>query len=602
MRCVYIAYGKEVYLNHSMNINRFITISSMSYKTLQTTYPEGKQPVIMNFEDDKFARKSIYGGRCYPQKQLFKSSDVNDSLKSGMVASYDSIKDYLFDADVVSLYPYCLTKEYPSGPHKVIVNEFLLDTYLDLIRARKEIGTVKFYLIECNLTPNTSLFTSVLPSRNENGNLVYELFPIKRQVYTNIDIEMALDHGYTIDKIYKMITWSASYNWFKIYIDKCFALKAKAEKDSASYSVCKLMANAIYGYTLKKNIITKTKIITTIEELENIRIDHVIKDFIIMGNDRILCSYEVCDITELDKCVKTPAYLGAFCLAYSRQHMSSFLDICHSYYDKNFSFYRTDTDSLILHARCLPLLIKAKVIGKDLGMLDFDLNSQDNSTPSKSIAAKIIRFCEPFPKVYCCEYVNKYDTVVKKGKDKGKITCPKNIVNTHTRAKGFIRSAKKLMQYEDFENLLIKSKSDKIDEQLIDDAFNKIKKQRLIYDDYKNVIGSLDFVGGLCSYTAEKFRRNVFSQKLVDAGKHSTVEIIKATRCLGNNEWCKRTQLYDNEYTSLPKGYKFDIYCPSSNDELYDKPLLFSYPQKNILKQKFIQMKKNVFVQKDNKY
>jgi hypothetical protein len=206
-------------------------------------------------------------------------------------------------------------------------------------------------------------------------------------------------------------------------------------------------------------------------------------------------------------------------------------------------------------------------------MLDFDIRSVDPSYENDiSKPGKIIRFIEPFPKVYICQYVNQFDAVVKKGKDKGKVKSMANTVYNHIRAKGFIRSASKMLEYDDFINLLVKSKTDSIDEKVIDDAFNQSKKPREILDNFKNKIGSLDFTGNLCSYSQEKFRRNVFSQKLVDAGKHSTIEIIQQSRCLGKNEWCKRNQSYDSEFTSYPKGYKY-VFCKGSS-EPHDKDLL----------------------------
>ena len=68
-----------------------------------------------------------------------------------------------------------------------------------------------------------------------------------------------------------------------------------------------------------------------------------------------------------------PVYLSAQILANSRVYMSRIYRLLNAYRDPNFAIYYTDTDSLVLHARCLPILIKENLIGNDLGQLSCDL-------------------------------------------------------------------------------------------------------------------------------------------------------------------------------------------------------------------------------------
>ncbi len=69
-----------------------------------------------------------------------------------------------------------------------------------------------------------------------------------------------------------------------------------------------------------------------------------------------------------------PIDLSGQILAYSRVYMSRILRALNAYHDPLYSFYYTDTDSLILHARCLPILKRCGLLGSGLGQLSCDLS------------------------------------------------------------------------------------------------------------------------------------------------------------------------------------------------------------------------------------
>ena len=66
-----------------------------------------------NPEQEKFFRESIYGGRTYKYKHSFTSSQREAFMKNKI--SFEGIDDYLIDADVNSLYPAAMMKEFPIG-------------------------------------------------------------------------------------------------------------------------------------------------------------------------------------------------------------------------------------------------------------------------------------------------------------------------------------------------------------------------------------------------------------------------------------------------------------------------------------------------------
>lgn len=86
-----------------------------------------------------------------------------------------------------------------------------------------------------------------------------------------------------------------------------------------------------------------------------------------------------------------PTQIGGMILAYSRQYMNQFIEKLNGFKDINATFYRTDTDSLIIHWEHAKLLLAD--LGSNLGDLDFD------------IKGKILKYYEIGPKCYACEYM-----------------------------------------------------------------------------------------------------------------------------------------------------------------------------------------------------
>jgi hypothetical protein len=206
---LYNKINDDMFQSESVNICDFLTTSHCAYTLWAESYLD--QPVyIPTPKQDDFIRQSVYGGRCYKNKNRFTSAQY-DAVKNGTLTDVEQIDDYMVYLDVVSLYPTSMLNEYPVGTP--------LDTteYVD--------GKLGIYKI--NYKPNKKLLTPVLP-RRENNALKWDLLD-GTGVYTSVDIENAKRNGYEIEVEYGMY-WEEKATVFKDYIDRFYQKKQNSVK------------------------------------------------------------------------------------------------------------------------------------------------------------------------------------------------------------------------------------------------------------------------------------------------------------------------------------------------------------------------------------
>ena len=103
MKEIYSKYADFVFKKFNVNVKKFMTMSAISYYIWRNTIKDNIKCLPKKIDD--FVRKSIYGGRCYPQKQLFESKD-------------NGINDYLMCLDINSQYPTVMSNNlYPIGDY-----------------------------------------------------------------------------------------------------------------------------------------------------------------------------------------------------------------------------------------------------------------------------------------------------------------------------------------------------------------------------------------------------------------------------------------------------------------------------------------------------
>lgn len=508
MRELYKIYAKSVWDDWSLNINKYITLSSMAFKAWKTMLSAEQKVKLLDYETDCFVRRSIYGGRCYPQKQYFESKGEGD---------------YLLDIDVVSLYPTAMGKPtleksesalYPTGEHAWIYTPIKLDQIRDVTNKLSYIDHIKYFIAECDIETNKKLVTPAIPRRDDKGFLQWDLHDIQKGVYTSVDLIRAVNHGYKITKIHRLVKWNKSTDLYSNYIEKCFELKKKAKKDTPQYTIAKLMMNALYGKMIQAPITEKSKLVYNLAELNEIREQGQILDMRFLTDDLLLVHYQPYAI---DESVTKPSYVGAFILSNSRVVMDKYIDAIDGYNNLETSFYRTDTDSLIIHNSVLPKV--QHLIGKELGCIDFD------------IQGKIVKFAEVCPKVYCCEYI---------GND-GKI-------HTHTRAKGFSKEDQQKLVFQDFKNMLFGGKSKNETVELKDGYGNNKGK----------IIRNGDQIMLNIDSKLKKVGFNVNSKQLEKGYEFSNIVSECFSRTLNKTKWEKRIRIADHpNLGSLPIGYEY---------------------------------------------
>lgn len=523
MRKIYLLYAQWIWDEFQLNVNKFITLSQMTDANWRTTLTYDIK--LLPFYLDCFIRRSIFGGRCYPQKQYFES---------------EGEKDYLMDCDVVSLYPTAMHDfQYPIGEYKFEekINKERESELLELLNKCGNLNDIglNYFVCELDAIPNKKLVSAVLARKGKVGT-EWSLEDIENQVYNSVDIQEAFNHGYKFTKVHSLISWEKSAFIFRDYIKKLFEIKQKAEKNTVQYEVSKLLMNGLYGKQIQAPIEEKQTIISTMAELYNLRKNNLIIDVKRINDDKYVIDYEPIDKNQL---VSHPSQLGSFILGYSRKVMNKFIDAIDGYYDINCSYWRTDTDSLIVHREQYEKFVQLGLIGSNLGQLSLD------------IKGNIYRFREICPKVYICMFKE-----FKKEKDE--ITGKEEYVEhhyatgkikKHIRAKGMSKKAAQLLEVEHFDYVMFGKDFD--------------KKQLNVLDDFKHNIGSLSFdKNQIVVNNNNILKKNAFNipQTKVDMGVEvSQIYAETLSRTLGKTVWSKRDKIEGNKHlASWPKGYSHD--------------------------------------------
>ena len=127
---------------YNFYMTRYITTSQASYEVWRRDIEEDTV-YIPTFEEDSFFRQSCYGGRTYPNKKFFQSSQY-DEIIQGMI-KYDNITDFINDLDIVSLYPTAMLEKYPIG-EPIKTGQYM---------------SGKMGIYNCNMRPNKKLLTQI---------------------------------------------------------------------------------------------------------------------------------------------------------------------------------------------------------------------------------------------------------------------------------------------------------------------------------------------------------------------------------------------------------------------------------------------------------
>ena len=214
--------------------------------------------------------------------------------------------------------------------------------------------------------PNKYLAQAVLPSKDERGNLCWNLKP-GEGVYTTADIETALLHGYEIkvkpntycDNICGYY-WNKSKYIFKKYITEGF--KKKNNSTGAVKKMFKLFLNALYGKLIQRPVYTSEKIVKSVEAFYVFYDANLIQEIKQFDNGSFYLAGYSRDEAKRENDISKPSHLGAFVLSFSRRIMMEYYVQCNPFFDiskqpesanlqRHYMQFYTDTDSMVTHQK-----------------------------------------------------------------------------------------------------------------------------------------------------------------------------------------------------------------------------------------------------------
>lgn len=245
----------------------------------------------------KFFFNSLYGGRVLHYKKLF-DSILNNS--KGLIC-----------LDGNSLFPSAMSMGlYPIGKYTVFPESLSVKDYLNNLKQ----GCLS--IVEVTLNSNNQRYP-LLPYHDEKGLLIYKSGTI-RGVYNSIDIQEALNDGYTIEKFHRGVYWVAAESIFKNSIEYLYNERDKLKKDNnAMEYVLKIILNASYGYL--SLLIDKISVFTDNKDKKSPKYKEP-SSIIELYNGQFEINFPLRN----SKCDK-PVHLSSFILSYARKIMNNIM-------------------------------------------------------------------------------------------------------------------------------------------------------------------------------------------------------------------------------------------------------------------------------------
>lgn len=378
LEAVFTGYNNLSLELFKLSIYQHLTLPSLSYSVFASLQESKHLMKTQSGAHYEMCRGALFGGRVSPQKPYFFSKDYDASKvdEDGTLSKeeFDKIQDYIQQWDEVSQYANVMGKEdYPTGTSHILSNPAILKQRADdMNNGRFPESSFKRIIAEVDVTCPKDLITPYLMSRTAKG-MEQNLLDKTKQLYTGIDLMEAIELGYRITKIHRMLVFTQCENIFKKFIDICFNGKKNSPKNSAAYQLYKYIMNSASGKFAQKLIDSANTILCSKKILEQGGYSSNTKELTLLKHDDTPYGVLVCykkddkDITPM-----YPSHITAFITSYARRHISRMVRMFNGYKNGRYAFFYTDTDSLVLHHEVEPMI--RDVIGKDLGELDDELD------------------------------------------------------------------------------------------------------------------------------------------------------------------------------------------------------------------------------------
>ncbi len=460
MKEIYLRFSKVVFEKMHINLAPKLTLSQLSFDAFKIATPLNLP--IPNLLEDQLIRKAYYGARTFPQIFVYQNPKLEDILNGKI--KYDDLEENYEDIDAVSLYPTCMISaktfddffksryiptffygiptKHDNGESFASINQFLKSQINYIIKYAIESDEVlamkvnpllyirnfplkinletKGYIVCVDFKCPDYIMTPLLPTRDDRGQLVWDLLPKKEQSYVLEELIEAICNGYEVTKLHYILEFNERAPIFDRFVTKLYEMKKEAKKGTSIYQVAKNLLNSLYGKFAQLRVIF-TKIIMKLSEYITYRNDPL---FVSYDPIYSIESYELEDTNEVERDIigfivksknkkmdpNKPVYIAAQITAYSRMYMNRILNMTDSLLDEKRSIGYTDTDSLVISKECSETL---KInfpfaVGNQMGQMDDELGG-----------GKIVAIYCPAPKFYCYVYITKENKIFLKIRSKG---------------------------------------------------------------------------------------------------------------------------------------------------------------------------------------
>jgi len=383
----------------------FKTIGSFVFKLFNNKKSEEgvKTPEYDNLQIYDLIRSSLFAGRC---QCFWNDGDAQRADgKAESIIFYDLTgKDSYAIIDVVSLYPYVMTRrKYPCGK-MIFYNDPEIKNKKWILKSTKEIfakGLMGFFF--CKQIDQSNLKKKIIPVRQrsagaklQDGLLNWASNEIIRDIVLNsVDIccllkngcQVIIDEDHLSNHYFTEVSDDAnkadSQSMFKTVLqpfedDKKLQDHYKEIADErynpAQREMDKAILNNLSGKVGEQPKYQKTSYVKTLAQLDeiiksaNVETIKVLENF---GENKSIIQFDVKDKEECMKETNRPFYLAIFIYAYAREHMYESLI-------RDYDVGYMDTDSGFMRKSELERMIKEKphLFGSDFGQFDIETSKK----------------------------------------------------------------------------------------------------------------------------------------------------------------------------------------------------------------------------------
>lgn len=323
-------FSKNIYEAFKINVLNTPTLSSLAFSIYRSNFLSQNAGESINIP--------VIKGKMY--------SDIKNSYTGGAVDVYIPYGENLYLYDINSLYP-SVMKDYPMPVG--VPTYFTGD-----IQKSRNFEEKPFGFFEVEITTPDNIKHPILQTKInvDGGSRTIAGVGTWKGWYFSEELYNAEKYGYKF-KILQGYLFKKSYI-FRDYVDFLYKMKVESEKNSANYTISKLLLNSLYG-RLGMSPYVENHILLTENDSSKFCMDEnkIITNIIDLGNGNEIISYfKKEDVNSInddsirgDKTKNISIAVAAAVTSYARIVMSSIK------MNPKLKIYYSDTDSVVLDTK-----------------------------------------------------------------------------------------------------------------------------------------------------------------------------------------------------------------------------------------------------------